>query len=140
MIAGSTKLDTFTRRDAQRGTSFERLSGLIRTTVGPPAQPPGPRQPLLRLYRGGRRLGWEPLGRSTTRLAYPGSHQAVSVDLPVGQASGGPLGPRARLEPLWFGKSDHPAGHCDTQVGPGWAPGWQDLQVAQTVATDSTPS
>jgi hypothetical protein len=37
-----------------------------------------------------RRLGWEPLGRSTLGMTRPGGHQAVSVDLPVGQASGDP--------------------------------------------------
>ncbi len=74
----------------QRGTYLERLSGWIRTTGGLPAQQPGPRQPLLRPYHGGRRLGWEPLGRSTLDTARPGGPQAVPVDLPVGQVSGGP--------------------------------------------------
>jgi hypothetical protein len=33
---------------------------------------PGPRQPLLRIYHGRRRLGWEPLERSTDSAGLPG--------------------------------------------------------------------
>ena len=38
----------------------------------------GPRRPLSRLYHGGRRLGWEPLGRGTDLAAYPGSPSGAS--------------------------------------------------------------
>jgi len=67
------------RRDAPhpRDTTIERLSGWIRTTGGQPVTQ-GPRQPLPEYFEpGGRRLGWEPLGRSTLGMARPGGHQAV---------------------------------------------------------------
>jgi hypothetical protein len=41
--------------------------------AGRPRTRPGPRQPLLRIYHGGRRLGWEPLGHSTDSAGLPGS-------------------------------------------------------------------
>ena len=43
--------------------------------AGRPRTRPGPCQLLLRLYHGGRRLGWEPLGRSTDSAGLPDSHQ-----------------------------------------------------------------
>ncbi len=46
--------------------------------AGRPRTRPGPCQPLLRTYHGGRRLGWEPLGRSTDSAAYPGSPSGTS--------------------------------------------------------------
>ena len=82
-----------------RGTSLERLSGWIRTTGGPPAHKAGP-APTAAAYlprRKATRMGATGtqyrLGRPT-RVA-----PAVPVNLPAGQASGGPQRPRARLKP-----------------------------------------
>ena len=91
-----------------RGTTLERLSGWIRTTGGLPGPVAGPAPTAAEYFEpGGRQLGWEPLGRSTLGMACPGGHQAVSVDLPVGQASGDPG--HGASSPS-FGLSDHPAG------------------------------
>jgi hypothetical protein len=71
-----------------RDTALERLSVWIRNTGGSP-ESRGPRQPLLRFGPGGRRLGWEPLGRGPlgTATRWPTSG---SSGPPGGQASGNP--------------------------------------------------
>ncbi len=112
---------------------------------GPPAQPPGPRQPLLRLYHGGRRLRWEPLGRSTTWHGLPGWAPSGISRPPGGTGLRRPRGgPGHGWNPLGFGNVRPSRRTLATRM---WAPGWQVLQVAQTVAipchgppTDFTPS
>ena len=69
VIAGSTKLDVLPRRDAQPSTGHLPCAPLRLDSVYQRAAcelEPGPRQPLLRPYHGGRRLGWKPLGRGTS--------------------------------------------------------------------------
>ncbi len=122
-----------TRRDAHhpRGTTLERLSGWIRTTGGQPVTQ-GPRQPLPEYFEpGGRRLGWEPLGRSTLGMARPGWHQAVSVDLPAGQASGEP-------GHGWVPPELRDVRPTRGTLQPARAPGRQVLQDAQSVAITVT--
>jgi hypothetical protein len=53
-------------------------------------------------------------------MACPGGHQVVSVDLPVGQASGGPPrgGPGTAGAPSGSGMSDHLAGPLQHACGP----------------------
>ena len=77
-----------------RDTALERLSVWIRNTGGSP-ESRGPRQPLLRFGTGGRRLGWEPLGRGPLGTATPMGLQADPVDLPAGRppATPGTAGP-----------------------------------------------
>ena len=77
-----------------RDTALERLSDWIRNTGGSP-ESRGPRQPLLRFGTGGRRLGWEPLGRGPLGTATPMGLQADPVDLPAGRppATPGTAGP-----------------------------------------------
>jgi len=78
-----------------RDTALERLSGWIRNTGGSP-ECRGPRQPLSEYFEpGGRRLGWEPLGRGTSWHGHFRGLQAVPVDLPVGRppATPGTAGP-----------------------------------------------
>jgi len=78
-----------------RDTALERLSDWIRNTGGSP-ESRGPRQPLPAHFEpGGRRLGWEPLGRGTSWHGHFRGLQAVPVDLPVGQppATPGTAGP-----------------------------------------------
>ena len=77
-----------------RDTALERLSVWIRNTGGSP-ESRGPRQPLLRFGPGGRRLGWEPLGRG-----------------PLGTATRGPTS----------GSSGPPGGQASGNPGHGWAP------------------
>lgn len=55
---------------------------------------------------------------------------AVSVNLPAGQASGGPRGPRARLDPPRVRKVRPSGGPLPHASGPGW----QERQVAKPVA------
>ena len=78
-----------------RDTALELLSVWIRNTGGSP-ECRGPRQPLSEYFEpGGRRLGWEPLGRGTSWHGHFRGLQAVPVDLPVGQppATPGTAGP-----------------------------------------------
>ena len=92
----------------------------------------GPRQPLPEYFEpGGRRLGWEPLGRSTLGMARPGGHQAVSVDLPAGQASGDP-------GHGWVPPELRDVRPTRGTLQPARAPGRQVLQDAQSVAITVT--
>ena len=114
-----------------RDTALELLSVWIRNTGGSP-ECRGPRQPLSEYFEpGGRRLGWEPLGRGTPCHGHFRGLHAVPVDLPVGR----PPATRARLGPLEFGMSDHPAGPWHHTCGPS---GWQALQVFQQVTIHGT--
>ena len=92
----------------------------------------GPRQPLPEYFEpGGRRLGWEPLGRSTLGMARPGGHQVVSVDLPAGQASGDP-------GHGWVPPELRDVRPTRGTLQPARAPGRQVLQDAQSVAITVT--
>ena len=98
-----------------RGTSLERLSGWIRTTGGLPATSSRARADRCCVHTtaegdsDGSHSDAVPLG-----MAYPGGHQAVSVDLPAGQASGNP---GHGWIPLEFGMSDHLAGPLQHACG-----------------------
>jgi hypothetical protein len=80
---------------------------------------PGPRQPLLCPYHGGRRLGWEPLGRSTTWHGPPGWAQS---DISGSPGETGLLRPRARLGPPRVRERQTiPRDPCNTHVASGMA-------------------
>ena len=128
-----------------RGTSLERLSGWIRTTGGLPVTSSRARANRCCVHTtaegdsDGSHSDAVPLGLAA--VARPGGHQAVPVDLPAGQASGSP---GHGWVPLEFGNVRPSRGTLATRM---WPPGWQVLQVAQTVAlpchgppTDFTPS
>ncbi len=112
--------------------------------AGCPCLEPGPLQPLLRSYHGGRRLGWEPLGCSTTWHGPP-RWAPSGISGPPGGT--GLRLPRVRLGPPRVRECPTiPRDPCNTHVAALWPPGWQVLQVAQTVAipchgppTDFTP-
>jgi len=112
------------RRDAPhpRGTTLERLSGWIRTTGGQPVTQ-GPRQPLPEYFEpGGRRLGWEPLGRGTSWHGHFRGLQAVPVDLPAGRP---PATPGTAAPP--------PSSGCPTTP---WDPG--NMHAALGMASSSS--
>jgi hypothetical protein len=80
------------------GNSTVRGALLLKTSQagfgllgGPPARSAGPAPTAAaHTYHGGRRLGWEPLGRSADPAGLPQGAPAAPVNLPAGQASGGP--------------------------------------------------
>jgi hypothetical protein len=111
-----------------RGTSLERLSGWIRTTGGPPAHQARP-APTAAAYLPRRKATQMGATGTQYRLGRPTRvAPAVPVNLPAGQASGGPRGPRARLEPPRVRKARPSCGPLRYACGPGW----QERQVAQT--------
>ena len=116
-----------------RGTSLERLSGWIRTTGGPPVASSRARaNRCWSLEPGGRRLGWEPLGRSTTWHGLPG--RATSRYQWTSRRD------RPRQPLAWLSlprASGRPTIPRDLATCTG-LPGWQVLQVAQSVAIPAT--
>ncbi len=111
-----------------RGTSLERLSGWIRTTGGPPAHKAGP-APTAAAYLPRRKATRMEATGTQYRLGRPTRvAAAVPVNLPAGQASGGPRGSLVRLDPPRVRKARPSCGPLRYACGPGW----QERQVAQT--------
>jgi hypothetical protein len=113
-----------------RDTALERLSVWIRNTGGSP-ECRGPRQPLL-LLRAGREA--TRMGATRTRTSWHGNSWAYKR-IQWTSRRAGLRQPRARLGPLEFGTSDHPAGPRHHTCGPA---GWQVLQVFQPVTIHGT--
>jgi hypothetical protein len=115
-----------------RDTALERLSGWIRNTGGSP-ECRGPRQPLSAHFEAGREATRMGATRTRDLLARPPPWAYKRFQWTSRRA--GLRQPRARLGPLEFGTSDHPAGPRHHTCGPS---GWQVLQVFQSVAMTVT--